>query len=95
MKLMVNTFQGLQTNPNLGKREVSSQGERNTSHQEACTMLHSMSLQKKNSHVTTLNKTSNDNESSDYCCYNIHNDLQDKSTKKKKKNTKQQRLWSK
>lgn len=53
MFMMMNAFQGLQGNPNSGKRNLPSQAENKAS--QACKRLHSMSIRDP---LSTINDTS-------------------------------------
>jgi hypothetical protein len=84
MKTISDAFKGMNVNPKSGKRKISSKGVDNVlSNNEPCTMLRSMSLQHKNSQVSSDN-TSSDNKLTDYRCYSVYDDLQDKIVKKQK-----------
>ena len=86
---MTDVLTGMKANPMSGKRKISSsrssRGVDNvSSDNEACTMLCCMSLQHKNSQVSSDN-TNSDNELTNYRCYWVYDDSQDKIAKKQKK----------
>jgi hypothetical protein len=85
MQIISDAFKGMNANHKSGKRKISSKGVDNvSSDDEACRMLCSMSLQHMNSQVSSDN-TNSDNKLTDYCCYSVYDDLQDKIVKKPKK----------
>jgi hypothetical protein len=88
MKTMTDVFKGMNANPKSGKPKISSsRGVDNvSSNNKASTMLRSMSLQHKNSQVSSDN-TNSDNELTNYRCYSIYDDLHDKIAKKQKHKT--------
>jgi hypothetical protein len=84
MKTIADAFKGMNANPKSGKRKISSRGVNNvSSDKEACTMLRSMSLQHKNSQISSDN-TNSDNELTDYRCYSVYDDLHIKIVKNQK-----------